>query len=39
LFATPKAEIGTRVWATREQARRDIVAYLSNATETVYIRH
>ncbi|MFJ8582888.1 integrase core domain-containing protein [Micromonospora sp. NPDC093277] len=28
-FATLKAEIGTRVWATREQARRDVFAYLT----------
>ncbi|MEH1127322.1 IS3 family transposase [Micromonospora sp. CPCC 206061] len=28
-FATMKAEIGTRVWATREQARRDVFAYLT----------
>jgi transposase InsO family protein len=28
-FATLKAEIGTRVWATRGQARRDVFAYLT----------
>lgn len=28
-FATLKAEIGTRVWATRDQARRDVFAYLA----------
>ena len=28
-FATLKAEIGTRVWATRGQARRAVFAYLS----------
>nr|WP_018788901.1 integrase core domain-containing protein [Micromonospora sp. CNB394] len=28
-FATLKAEIGTRVWDTREQARRDVFAYLT----------
>ena len=28
-FATLKAEIGTRVWATREQARREVFAYLT----------
>ncbi|WP_319463840.1 integrase core domain-containing protein [Micromonospora sp. RTP1Z1] len=28
-FATLKAEIGTRVWATRADARRDVFAYLT----------
>lgn len=28
-FATLKAEIGTRVWATRDQARHDVFAYLT----------
>lgn len=28
-FATLKAEIGTRVWATREQARRAVFAYVT----------
>jgi hypothetical protein len=28
-FATLKAEIGTRVWATREPARRHVFAYLT----------
>jgi transposase InsO family protein len=27
-FATLKTEVGTRVWATRDQARRDVFAYL-----------
>ncbi|MGH9896847.1 MAG: IS3 family transposase, partial [bacterium] len=28
-FASMKTEIGTRTWATREQARRDVFAYIS----------
>jgi len=28
-FATLKAEIGTRVWGSRDQARRDVFAYLT----------
>src|SRR5690606_33385858 len=28
-FATCKSEIGTRVWQTRQQARRDVFAYLA----------
>jgi transposase InsO family protein len=32
-FATLKAEIGTRIWATREQARRDVFAYLAYYNE------
>jgi transposase InsO family protein len=28
-FATLKAEIGTRVWATRAEARRAVFAYLN----------
>jgi transposase InsO family protein len=28
-FATCKSEIGTQVWQTREQARRDVFAYLA----------
>jgi transposase InsO family protein len=28
-FGTLKAEIGTRVWTTREQARREVFAYLT----------
>jgi transposase InsO family protein len=33
-FGTLKAEIGTRVWATREQARREVFAF-----RTYYIRN
>jgi hypothetical protein len=32
-FATLKAEIGTRIWPTREQARRDGFAYLAYYNE------
>jgi hypothetical protein len=28
-FATPKTEIGQRVWATRQQARQAVFAYLA----------
>jgi transposase InsO family protein len=39
-FATLKAEVGTRIWATREEACREVFAYLTYYNRNnINIRH